>query len=67
MIKMECRNIETTAMEVFARHSWRFSNKIASKMLFFETFLLSSLTQNFVFEIVWTIVSVFVIRNSYMH
>jgi hypothetical protein len=29
MIKIGCKNIETTAMEVFARHGWRFSNRIA--------------------------------------
>jgi hypothetical protein len=29
MMKMSCRNIETTVMEVFARHGWRFSNRIA--------------------------------------
>jgi hypothetical protein len=28
-MKMGCSTIETTAMEVFARHSWRFSNRIA--------------------------------------
>jgi len=29
IMKMGCRNIETTAMEVFARHGWRFNNRIA--------------------------------------
>jgi hypothetical protein len=29
MIMMGCRSIETTAMEIFARHEWRFSNRIA--------------------------------------
>jgi hypothetical protein len=29
MIMMGCRSIETTAMEIFARHGWRFSNRIA--------------------------------------
>jgi hypothetical protein len=29
MIMMGCRSIETTAMEIFARHRWRFSNRIA--------------------------------------
>jgi len=29
LIKMGCRTIETDAMEVFVRHSWRFSNRIA--------------------------------------
>jgi hypothetical protein len=29
IIMMGCRNLETTAMEVFARHGWRFSNRIA--------------------------------------
>ena len=28
MMKMGCMNIETTAMEVFSRHGWRFSNRI---------------------------------------
>jgi len=28
MMKMGCRKIETTAMEVFARNGWRFSNRI---------------------------------------
>ena len=28
MMKMYCRNIETTTMEVFSRHGWRFSNRI---------------------------------------
>ena len=28
MIKMDCRNIETNAMEVFPRHGWRFNNRI---------------------------------------
>jgi hypothetical protein len=28
-IKTRCRIIETTAMEVFARYGWRFSNRIA--------------------------------------
>jgi hypothetical protein len=29
MIMMGYWNLETTAMEVFARHGWRFSNIIA--------------------------------------
>jgi hypothetical protein len=29
MMKMGHRNIETTTIEVFARHDWRFSNRIA--------------------------------------
>ena len=29
MMKMGCRTIETAAMEVFARHGWRFSNRLA--------------------------------------
>jgi hypothetical protein len=29
MIMMGCRSIETTAMEIFARYGWRFSNRIA--------------------------------------
>ena len=29
MMKMRCRNIETTTLEVFVRHGWRFSNRIA--------------------------------------
>jgi hypothetical protein len=28
-VKMGCRIIETAAMEVFARHGWNFSNRIA--------------------------------------
>jgi hypothetical protein len=28
-IKMGCRIIETTTMEVFARYGWRFSNRVA--------------------------------------
>lgn len=28
-MKMGCRIIETTAMKVFARYGWRFSNRIA--------------------------------------
>ena len=66
-MKIGCRNIETTAIEVFARHSWRFSNRIALQMSSLEAFPSFSLVQNFVFEIVWTAVVVFVIRNSYTH
>jgi hypothetical protein len=29
LMKMGCSTIETTVMEVFARHGWRFSNRIA--------------------------------------
>jgi hypothetical protein len=29
MIMMGCRSIETTAMEIFTRYGWRFSNRIA--------------------------------------
>ena len=29
MMKMGCTTIETVAMEVFARHGWRFSNRLA--------------------------------------
>jgi hypothetical protein len=29
LMRMGCRFIEITAMEVFARHGWRFSNRIA--------------------------------------
>jgi hypothetical protein len=29
MIMMGCRNLEATAMEVFAKNGWRFSNRIA--------------------------------------
>ena len=67
MMKMGCRNIETTAMEVFSRHGWRFSNIIVLYMWLLETLFLFSLAQNFVFDIPCTTVLLLVIRNSYMH
>jgi hypothetical protein len=29
LVKMGCRTIETVMMEVFARHDWRFRNRLA--------------------------------------
>jgi hypothetical protein len=29
LIKVGCKTIESAVMEVFARHDWRFSNRIA--------------------------------------
>ena len=48
MMKMGCMNIETTAMEVFSRHGWRFSNRIGLQMWLVETLFLCSQAQNFV-------------------
>ena len=30
LLKDACRSLETTAMQIFANHGWRFSNKIAA-------------------------------------
>jgi hypothetical protein len=49
MMKMGCRQIETTVMEVFARNGWRFSNRITSEMLHLVLVASSALLQNFVF------------------
>jgi hypothetical protein len=29
LMKMGCNTIEAVAMEVFARHGWRFTNRLA--------------------------------------
>ena len=51
MMKMDCRNIETTAMEVFSRHGWSFSIRIGLQMWLLEALFWFFLAQNFVFEI----------------
>ncbi|KAG2647540.1 hypothetical protein PVAP13_2KG588201 [Panicum virgatum] len=30
LLKDACRSMETTAMQIFANHGWRFSNRIAA-------------------------------------
>ena len=67
MTKMGCRIIETTAMEVFTTHGWSFSNRIVSQMWNFKTLFLITMAQNFVFEVPWVAMLMFVIMNSYMH
>ena len=42
-------------MKVFARHGWRFSNRIDVE---FGNFSIFSLDQNFMFEIAWIAVLV---------
>jgi hypothetical protein len=41
MMKIWCRKIKATVMEVFARNGWRFSNKIMFQMMLGKLFTLS--------------------------
>ena len=65
-VKIGCRTIETATMQVFARHGWRFSNRIVIQFFHSQNFV-GFMAQNFVFEIPWTFLRVFVIMNSHMH
>ena len=39
MMKIGCRTIEIATMEVFARHGWRFSNRLALQFLLLKPLL----------------------------